>query len=194
MRPFRAALRGALPLALVLPIAVGCSSLPSDVGAASHLKVTYYDFRTDSELSIGDEADPQFENLYSRPSDNATVKLVPDELLRDFVSFAAGEGFFDHARPLSGPDPSMRQNAFRMILVEADGRGQAFVLERGLGQADRDAVQAFNDIQIAFVQFYNSIPQLQYIGTSAGGGADYFQKEQERVRRENQESMKGGGQ
>lgn len=191
MHSFRATLRGALLLAIVVPLTVGCASVPSDVDSAAHLKVSYYDFKTDSELSIGDEGDPQFQNLYSKASDNATVKLVPDEMLRDFVSFVASENFFQYARPMSDPNSMMRQTAFRMVLIEADGKGHGFVLEKGLGESDRDAVQAFTDIQVAFVDFYNSIPQLQYISTSAGGGADYFRKEQERVRRENLESMKG---
>ena len=193
MRLHRATLRGALLAGLAFPALVGCSSVPSEVNSASHLRVTYYDFKTDSELSVADEADPRYADLYSKPRDNATVKLVPDEVLRDFVSYAAGNDFFTHARPMNDPDPNLRFNSFRMVLIEADGQGYGFALERGLGQTNRDAVLAFNDIQGAFVNFYNGIPQLQYISTSAGGGGDYFDKEQERIQRENAKPKNAGG-
>jgi len=193
MRILSATLRGALLAGLLLPVITGCASVPSEVSSAAHLSVTYYDFKTDSELSVADETDPRYSDLYSKPRDNATVKLVSSDVMEEFVSFAAGNGFFEHARPMNEPDAMLRANSFRMVLIEADGKGYGFPLERGLGQSNRDAVLAFNDIQGGFVSFYNGIPQLQYISTSAGGGANYFDKERERILRENSKPKNAGG-
>ncbi|MBI4882185.1 MAG: hypothetical protein HY812_21365 [Planctomycetes bacterium] len=159
---------------------------------AKDLRVTYWDFRTDTQLVLVNEGNPANAGLYSQPRDDANTKVAPDALLLDLVDFAAKHGFFERAEALAAPDELTRGTAFRMIVISAGGLHYACILKPGLGQEDPDAVKDFTAIQQELVAAYNSVHQLQYIGASTEGGS-FFEKEQERLRRENMDRTRKGG-
>ncbi len=166
-----------LPLAaLALPI--GCASAPSAVTGASQLRVTYWDFKTDKQLALVNESDPQYSDIYSHPRSNADIKRAPDDELKALVNYCGDRDFFDHSESLAGPNDTIRNTGYRMIVINADGKDYAFVLSRGLGEKDPGAVKNFTEIQTAFLQLYNSVPAFQYLGTADG---DFFKKQQERL-------------
>ncbi len=171
---------------------VGCASAPAAVREAKDLRITCWDFRTHSRLVLVNQSNPANAGLYSQPRDNADTKIAPDELLLDLVDFAAQHGFFERAEALAEPDELTRSTARCMIAISADGQHYACILSPGLGQEDREAVEDFTAIQMELLATYNRVPQLQYIGSSAEGG-DYFEKERERLRRENLDRARKGG-
>lgn len=185
--------RTALPLLILVgTLVAGCASTPAQVRDAANLRVSYWDFKTDASMILVNESNPEFQDLYSRPRENADTKLAADEDLRDLVEFASDNGFFEKAGNDSEPDRAIRANAHRMIVITADQKNYSLVQEIGLGARDPDAVAAFLEIQERIRLMYNNIHQLQYISTGAGGGSDYFDRERERLQRENKARLGKG--
>lgn len=174
----------------VLALLAGCASAPSAVTAASQLRVTYWDFKTDKQLTLVNESDPQYADIYNHPRSNADIKRAPDEELKSLVDFAGGRDFFDHSEGLAGPNDTIRATGYRMIVINADGKDYAFVLSRGLGEKDPGAVKNFTEIQTAFLQLYNSVPAFQYLGTADG---DFFEKQKQRLQDEKTKRTQNSG-
>lgn len=176
----------------VAPLWIGCSSVPSGLERAAALRITYHDFRTGSDLTLVNEDDPRYADLYSRPNRNPTTKRAPREALLSFIERAADLDFFDEARPIASPEQAEPLQPFRMLTIEADGRAWSVVLYPGLGRERPELVRRFTELQTAFVGLYNSIPQLQYVPVSEDGES-YFERERRRLERQNLERTGGGG-
>ncbi len=177
---------------MLLLLAAGCSSLPADFEGARSLRVAYHDFRTGSDLTLVNQDDPRFADLYSRPNRNPTTKLAPRDELLAFVRTAAEKGFFEDAEPIAQPEEAAARRPFRMLTIEADGKAWSVVLYPGLGREHPDVVRRFTELQTAFVGLYNSVPQLQYVPVGEDGES-YFERERQRLERENLERIGGGG-
>ncbi len=168
----------------------GCAATPSGVNDAKALRVTYWDFKTDTQLAIVNESDPQYADIYNHPRNNADVKRAPDDQLKQLVSFAGDKDFFDHSESIAGPNDTIRATGYRMIVINADGKDYAFVLSRGLGEKDPGAVKNFTEIQTAFLQLYNSVPAFQYLGSADGS---FFDQQQKRLQDENAKRTQKSG-
>jgi len=190
---FRAHFRGA-GLLLGATLLAACAALPSQVQEARHLTVTYWDFRADAHITLASETDPLYEDLYSKPLDTAAIKLAPDEELEELVRYASSMNFFEDAGNLPGPTADLDERGFGMIVVQADDQYYSMLLDKASIEADPDLLENFSAFRERIRALYDSIQQLQFIQTH-GAGTNYFEQEQERLRRENQErtGKKGGG-
>src|SRR5262245_28108338 len=93
-----------LPVFFLALAAAGCASgPPAPISSAKHLRITYYDFRTGQNSVIGDREDPEFKNLYSKPTKKANVKVTDAEHLKSVVAELADAGYFDHSGTLGSP-------------------------------------------------------------------------------------------
>ena len=185
-------LRALLPVAGLLlgaTLSAGCASPPSQILSASHLTVTYWDFRTDTYIILASETDPLYEDLYSQPLDTAAIKLAPDEDLKELVQFTGSSKFFAEAGNLARPTTSMKARGYGMIVVQADHTHYSVLLDKESIAANPDLMDEFSEFRTRIRALYDSIHQLQFIQTKTGSGGNYFEQEQERLRRENQERM-----
>ena len=195
MTSTRPAPRAPLGLLLLLLAAAGlpgCASpIPAAVSDSEFVRVTFWDFRTDAQLILVTENDPEFEDLYSQPREDANIKLTDRETLADLIEFAGDRGFFDYARPLAEPDEVLMASAKGMIVIRGGGQNHAFVFEHNMGRTNRDSVAAFTDIQTEVHRVYNSVRSLQFISTTTDGRS-YFEEERARIQRENAARTQGG--
>lgn len=189
-------LRTGLPALTIAGLAFcllqACASAPSQVRDARHLSVSYWDFRSETRMTLVSESDPQYQGLYSRPLSNADTKLAPEEDLRELVEFAGSQGFFENAGNLAEPTAALRSYARGMIIITADGTGYSLTLDKAALENSPELLQTFSEVRARFRQVYDSIQQLQFIQTSTG--ENYFEKERERLLQENLDRMnrKGG--
>jgi hypothetical protein len=178
-------------LALLVSFAAGCASAPPAVETAQNLTVSYWDFRADLNMVLVNESNPAFADLYSAPRKDAAIKRAPDEQVRHVVDFAADHRFFDYATAAPAdltPTDEMRDNAYGMVTIDADGQRWAFVFERGMDQRVRGVAQDFTDITTEFRKVYDSVVSLQFIG-STKTDSRFFDREKERLQKENEKTL-----
>jgi len=166
----------------------GCASVPPGVESAQNLSITYWDFRTGIQLTLVNENNPEYRDLYTKARPSASTKVASEEVLDYLVSFAADHSFFEHAQDIATPNEQIRRNAYGMITINADGRDYSFVFEHGLDQRVRGSAQDFTDITTELRTMYNRIGSLQFIGPDKADSR-YFDREKKRLLEENQKTM-----
>jgi hypothetical protein len=190
MRPTIASLSLRALAVAILAAATGCSSLPGPVADAENLALSLTDYRTDKTLSLVNDTNPDFQDLYSQPRKDASIKLAPMDMMQSLVEFADDHRFFEYARELAPGEAPERTNAIGAITLTADARNYLFLLQYGEGRVDKGKVQAFTDVQKKIAEEYNHVSSLQFISTSNTDG-NYFDNEKKRIEQQNQNRKKG---
>jgi hypothetical protein len=177
-------------LLLAAPLFVACAGAPPAVLEAKSLRISYYDFRTEHALILVSAGDPGYRDLYSKAKQDANVKLAEEAELREIVRQAADAGFFEHSGGFDGPAAITVDNPYRMVVIHADGRPHSLLLAKGIGAAQPEIVEVFNEVQRIFVDRFNAIHSLQWVDPGEGEG-NFFEREKERIAEENR--RRGGG-
>lgn len=176
---------------LVMLTGFGCSgSLPSNVESATLLRVSYYDFRTNTSFVLASVNDPQMKDLYSQRKKSANIKVTDDASLHEVVRKLAAADFFEHAGNIDNPNAIADQNPYKFIVVHADGQPYSLYLAKGVAAANKDIGVALSESATILIEALNEVQQLQWVD-DGGLGSTYFEKERERVQKEN--AGKGGG-
>ena len=142
--------------------AAACSS-PGFLGSEPHTLVRLYDAHTGVRLELANESHPDYHDLYSRPRNEATLKLAPDDVIEELLDRLDELNFDRLSAPGSPPEGAV---VYGWIEVVQDRQARTFAVPRT--GASREQLSRFAQMQFAVSDVYSHVTGLQYIDNPSG--------------------------
>jgi hypothetical protein len=147
----------------MVSLLASCATTPYlPVPAGSRVIVRYVDDSTGIELALANESYPELADVYSRPRDNANLKLAEDRLMGELLASLENAGMpeFGRAdRPGDGPQGTY-------IFVDQDGKQRLF--RKPGSRAPESARVAFVKMTLIMSEYYQHVGGSQYVDNPDG--------------------------
>jgi hypothetical protein len=160
-------LASALLLGLV---GLHCTACAGPAGGASghRVLVRLYDAEDDVRLELANESHPELRDVYSRPREDAALKLAPDALMDDLLASIEQIHFEQLATP--GEPPAEQEAAPRglrgWVSVSEDGEQRTFLVPAQ--QPTAEQLQAYTRMKLVINHYYSQVGGLQFIRNPQG--------------------------
>lgn len=172
----------------------GCSTIPDlPRGDNALVRLEQYNVKTgalDLEIVLVEENHRNYQNIYNKTRDKASIKQVPTEKYEYLVESLEDLGFMDFAKPWDGGVP--RQGTFKSISVENDnGRWifPIFKLPKKPTEEILEGRKQFKLMDQTVRSCFDSVLSLQVITNEDGG--NLFLEEQRRLQELNKQVEQG---
>jgi hypothetical protein len=155
-------------MALLLGLLATACAGPSGAASGHRVIVRLYDAEYGTHLELANETHPELRDAYSQRKADASLKLVPDELMADLVASIEQVHFDTLSTP--GAPPDRAEAADRglrgWVALDQDGDERTFLIP--LDQATSEQLQAYFRMKLVINHFYGGVSGLQYIQNPQG--------------------------